>query len=197
VLRARFVSLIAVWGFGAQPLGAQEAVATLPVSGSLIYNALFLNRVYGTDTRGFAMRFAGRVGTQVARGTYIGLGGGSWVRVIRAECAGFPDCDRYVGSQSEAIVYQLYLQRYVRRNQLFLRGGLGLANTTTLLPENGLIAVTRRWRAALSVGTGVDLRITRFLYLTPSLDVTLLPGTDTRREELRSGITPGVGLTLR
>ena len=191
------VALIGGWGLGAQSLAAQEPVARLPVNGSLIYNALFLNRVYGTDTRGFAMRFAGRVATRVARGTYVGIGGGSWVRVTRGDCAGLPDCDRYVGSQSEAIVYQLYLQRYVRRNQLFLRGGLGLANTTTLLPQSRLILMTRRWRGVLSVGTGVDLRITRYLYLTPSLDLTLLPGTDTRRDELRSCIAPGIGLTLR
>lgn len=195
--RALLAALIAILGLSAVPLGAQEPEVPLPVSGSLIYNALFLNRVNGAGNRGLGLRFAGRVATRVGARTYLGLGGGSWIRVTRGDC-GLVDCNGYVGSQSEAVVYQLYLQQYVTRNQLFVRAGAGLADTRTLFPENRiLIAVSRRWRGAVSAGLGADLRIARYVYLTPSLDFTVLPGADTGAYELGSGLAIGVALTLR
>jgi hypothetical protein len=59
------------------------------------------------------------------------------------------------------------------------------------------IDIDRRWRAALSVGGGIDLRIADFLYLTPSFDATFLPGADAEARELRSGFATGLALTLR
>jgi len=192
------VSLVGLLGLGVHSLAAQEAVSSLPVSGSLIYNGIIYDRLHGTGSRGGAFRFAGRVSTRWGEETYVGFGGGSWVRVARPDCSAVPDCREFLTVQSEAIIYQIYLQRYVSRKQLFLRAGLGLANTTTLLPENRLfLAVTRRWRSAVSAGAGIDLRIARFLYLTPSLDVTLLPGADTQSDELGSGFAAGLALTLR
>jgi hypothetical protein len=198
MLRAWLITFLGVPGLGAQLAGAQEAESPLPVSGSLIYNALTYNRIHGTDSRGAAMRFAGRVAIRVGANTYAGLAGGSWLRVGAPSCADVPDCGDFISLQSEAIVYQIYIQRYVSRAQLFLRAGAGVANTTTLLPEDRIvIAVARRWRAALSAGAGIDLRIAHFVYLTPSLDVTVLPATDTRAQELRTGFAAGLGLTLR
>jgi hypothetical protein len=189
--------LIGIVGLGVVPLSAQEPEVPLPMTGSLIYNALFLNRVNGTGSRGLGLRFAGRVATPIGARTYLGLGGGSWIRVTKGDC-GLPNCDGYVGSQSEAVIYQLYLQRYVTRNQLFVRAGVGLADTRTLFPENRiLIAVIRRWRGAVSAGVGTDFRIARYVYLTPSLDFTVLPGADTGAHELGSGLAVGVALTLR
>lgn len=198
MIRARLMGLVGVLGLGAHSLAAQEAASSLPVSGSLIYNGIIYNRIYGTNSRGGALRFAGRVAIPLAPVTYIGFGGGSWVRVGGLSCSAVPECREVIAVQSEAIIYQIYLQQYMSRRQVFLRVGLGLANTTTLLPGNrDFIAVTRRWRGAASAGAGIDLRIARFLYLTPSVDVTLLPGTDTRAEELRSGLAVGLALTLR
>jgi hypothetical protein len=196
--RAFLVVLLSGLGLGVPSAVAQEADTLLPVTGSLIYNAIIYNRLHGTHSRGAAVRFAGRVAARVAGDTYIGVGGGSWVRVAGPSCGDVPGCREFITVQSEAVVYQLYVQRYVSQRLLFLRAGLGLANTTTILPENGsLLKITRRWRAAISAGTGIDLRMASFLYLTPSLDLTVLPGTDTRAQELRSGFAVGLALTLR
>jgi hypothetical protein len=189
------IALLAWPGIGR--LDAQLVENRLPVTGSLIYNALFLNRVYGTNSRGLALRFGGRIAFRVASKTYVGLGGGSWIRITRGDCGGIPDCEGFVSSQSEAIVYQLYLQHYLGRTRLFLRGGAGMGETRTLFPENPLlIAVTRMWRGAVGAGGGIDLRLARYLYLTPSLDFTTLLGADTRAEELGSALALGLALTL-
>jgi hypothetical protein len=195
ILATLVVGLVACLQIGR--LDAQSVEDPLPVTGSLIYNALFLNRVYGTDSRGLALRFGGRVALRAASKAYVGLGGGSWIRVTRGGCGGIPDCEGFVTSQSEAIVYQLYLQHYLGRTRLFLRGGAGLGETRTLFPENRvLIAVSRMWRGAVGAGGGIDLRIARYLYLTPSLDFTTLVSANTRAEELGSALALGLALTL-
>jgi hypothetical protein len=197
----RYPPLLGLFGLlslTAQSLGAQEVVDPLPVTGSLIYNLVIYDRMPGTRGNAALTRFAGRVALKVAQSTYVGLGGGSWSRIVGTDCAVVPDCDEFATAQSDAIIHQLYLQRYVSRSGLFFRAGAGLASTSTLLPENrGVMGFTLRWRAALSAGVGMDIRLARFLYVTPSLDVTVLPGTDTRAAELRSGIAPGLALTLR
>lgn len=184
----------------APSVAAQEgaAPASLPLTGSLIYNLVIYDRMPGTRGHAALTRFAGRVALRVGEATYIGIGGGSWSRIIGSDCAVVPDCDEFATAQSDAIIHQLYLQRYVSRSGLFFRAGAGVASTMTLLPENrGVMGFKLRWRAALSAGVGVDLRIAPFLYLTPCLDITVLPGTDTRAAELRSGIAPGLALTVR
>src|SRR5688572_5847998 len=134
----------------------------------------------GTRGQAALTRFAGRVALRVGSATYVGLGGGSWSRIIGSDCAVVPECDEFATAQSDAIIHQVYLQRYVSRSGLFFRAGAGLASTSTLLPENrAVVGFTSRWRAALSAGVGIDLRIARFLYVTPCLDITVLPGTDT------------------
>lgn len=197
-LRTLSALLLAVGSsFWSRPLGAQ-AVDQLPVSGSLIYHALLHNRVNGAGGQGIGLRFAGRVAIRVAASTYVGFGGGSWVSLTRGDCGLPADCDGYVGSQSEAFVYHLYLQQYVSGRLLFVRGGAGLAETRTLFPQNRVvIAVVERWRGALSAGGGVDLRMGHHVYLTPSLDFTVLPGADTGAEELGSAVAFGLALTLR
>jgi hypothetical protein len=181
---------------GIRPVHAQVIGDQLPVAGTMTYHALIHNKVDGSRSRGIGLRFAGRVALRVSATSYAGFGGGSWVRLTRGEC-GLPDCDGVVGAQSEAFVYQLYFQHYVGR-RLFLRGGAGVAETRTLVPANRiLIAVTERWRGALSAGGGIDLHIAHHVYLTPSLDFTVLPGADTRARELGSALAVGLGLTLR
>jgi hypothetical protein len=170
---------------------------TLPITGSFIYNALIYNRVEEGGDRGGALRFAGRIAGRVSPGTYVGFGAGSWVRETIPSCEVYPDCHDVIAAQSEAVVYQGYVQHYVSRRILFFRGGAGLANTTTLLPQFPFFEARRRWRAAVTAGAGIDLRLAELLYLTPSFDVTLLPGADTRNEELGTGFAIGLALTLR
>lgn len=192
------LGLLGLLTLAARSLAAQEATDPLPVTGSLIYNLVIYDRVPGTQGRAALTRFAGRVAVRVGKSTYVGLGGGSWSRIIGSACTVVAPCDDFATAQSDAIIHQLYLQHYVSRRRLFFRAGVGIASTATLLPENRTVmAFALRWRAALSAGVGTDLRIARFLYVTPSLDVTVLPGADTRAAELRSGIAPGLALTLR
>ena len=178
------------------PAQAQTVGEPLPIGGSLIYHLLVFNRVTGTSNRGIGLRFAGRLAVPVGEKTSVGFGGGSWVRVSIGEC-GLSDCDGYITSQSEAFVYQLYVQQYVSRRRLFVRGGVGLAETRTLLPTNAaFIAVIDRWRGAFTAGGGIDLAVARHVYITPSLDFTVLPGADRSGRELGSALAVGVAVTL-
>lgn len=176
---------------------AQEVVSSLPVSGSLVYNGVFYNRVHDRSSGGIGLRFAGRLAFRVAEHTYIGVGGGSWARAVQSDCSLVPNCRRYLVAQSEAILYHLYIQRYLGSRNIFLRAGSGIAQTRTVTLESRFMVAEQRWRVAVSAGAGADLRIARFLYLTPSIDLTVLPGTDTRAQELRSGWAVGLALTLR
>jgi hypothetical protein len=186
-----------VWLLGVLSVtaGSLQAQGSLPVSGTVTYNAILYDQADGTDARSTGFRFAGRIAARLTRGTYLGLGVGSWSRRTGANCSVFPSCGDRLQAQSEAVVHQVYVQQYVR-GRAFARGGAGLAVTSTL-QSLGTIVVDDRWRAALSAGIGMDVPVGRFLYLTPSLDATLLPGTDRQAQELRSGIALGVGLTLR
>jgi hypothetical protein len=168
----------------------------LPVGGSLVYHLLVFNRVSGTSARGIGLRFAGRLAVPVAEKTSVGLAGGSWVRISIGDC-GLPDCDGYITAQSEAFVYQLYVQQYVTGKRVFVRGGAGLAETRTLIPEiRGFITVRDRWRGALSAGGGIDLPIARHAYVTPSLDFSVLPGADREARELGGALAVGIAITL-
>ena len=176
--------------------GAAQTADPLPVAGSLIYHALLYNRVNGSSTRGLGLRFAGRLAVRVADKTYLGFGGGSWARLTKGECGLSPDCDGY-NAQSEAYVYQLYVQRYLSGERVFLRGGAGLAETRTVLPvDRFVITVTSHWRGALSAGGGIDIPLARHVYLTPSLDYTVLPGAVPEAQELGSALAVGVAITL-
>jgi hypothetical protein len=196
----RFVlalTLVFVSGSGVRVLHGQTTEQHLPVTGSLVYHALFHNVVDSTETVGIGLRFAGRIAVGIGPKTYLGFGGGSWVSLARGNFGILEPQAGYVGSQSEAFVYLLYLQQYVSR-RIFVRGGAGLAETRTLLPENrGLIAVIERWRGSLSVGGGLDFPLARHVYLTPSVDLTVLPGADTGAEELGSALAFGIAITLR
>jgi hypothetical protein len=184
-------------GFGVRALHGQDAEHPLPVAGSLIYHALFHNVVDSAESIGIGLRFAGRVAVRIGPRTYAGFGGGSWASLTQGDFAVVEPQTGYVGSQSEAYVYLLYLQQYVA-GRFFVRGGAGLAETRTLTPENrGLIRVTERWRGSLSAGAGIDLPVARHVYLTPSVDLTVLPGANTGAEELGSALALGIAITLR
>lgn len=177
-------------------LRAQAVEEPLAIGGSLVYHLLIFNRVGSTSNRGVGLRFAGRLAVPVAEKTSIGFGGGSWVRVSVGDC-GQPDCDGLVTAQSEAFVYQLYVQQYLSAKRLFVRGGAGLAETRTLIPENSIfIDVIDRWRGALSAGGGIDLPVGRHVYLTSSVDFTVLPGADREAKELGSALAVGLAVTL-
>jgi hypothetical protein len=169
----------------------------LPVTGSLVYHALLHHVIDSAQARGVGLRFAGRIALRVGPDTYAGFTGGSWMSVTVGALDAEPQDTQYLGSQSEAFVYLLYAQHYISR-RLFLRSGAGVAETRTLIPvSRGLISVTEHWRAGVSVGAGMDLPLGRYLYLTPSLDFTLLPGADTGAQELGSALALGLGITLR
>lgn len=196
----RFLLVLAIvsgCGLRGPALYGQETEQPLPVAGSLIYHALVHNVVDDAEAVGIGLRFAGRLAVRIGPNTYAGFGGGSWASLTQGNFAVIEPQAGYVGSQSEAYIYLLYLQQYVVR-RLFLRGGAGLAETRTLTPENrGLIQVTERWRGSLSAGAGVDLALVRHVYLTPSLDLTVLPGADTGALELGSALAFGIAITLR
>jgi hypothetical protein len=178
-----------------RPGQAQAAEDPLPMGGSLIYHAVLYNRVSDNSSRGLGLRFAGRISIRLTERTYVGFSGGSWARVSVDNCD-VADCDRLVTAQSEAFVSQVYVQHYLSR-KLFVRGGAGWAQTRTLVPENSFfVSVIQRWRGALSTGGGIDFPIARHVYLTPSLDLTVLPGVDASSRELKSALAAGLAITL-
>jgi hypothetical protein len=196
-IASALTALVFASGSGLRDLQAQEPEQPLPVTGSLIYHALFHNVVESAETVGVGLRFAGRLALRVGPRTYAGFGGGSWVTLSRGEVAVVQPQAGYFGAQSEAFVYLLYLQQYVA-GRLFVRGGAGIAQTRTLIPENRVvIRVVERWRGSLSAGAGIDFPLARHVYLTPSVDLTALPGANTRAEELGSALAFGIAITLR
>jgi hypothetical protein len=126
------------------------------------------------------------------------MGVGSWVQAQTSRCAPPADCGAFADYWSEAIVYQIYLQHSpVALVPAWLRLGTGLANTSTLVPGRGVIGVSDRWRAALTGGIGADVRVSNHLFVTPSLDYTVLPAVDRRGRELRRALALGIGATIR
>lgn len=192
------LALTALLGSWFDPPALQgQTMDHLPVTGSLVYHALLHNGVDSAESRGMGLRFAGRVALRVRRETYVGFTGGSWLSLTLGGIGPLEAETEYLGSQSEAFVYLIYVQQYVSR-RLFVRGGAGLAETRTLFPTSPvLISVTERWRASTSLGGGVDLPLGRHVYLTPSVDFTLLPGADTDARELGSALALGLAITLR
>jgi hypothetical protein len=192
------LALTILWGswFDMRSLNGQT-MDQLPVTGSLVYHALLHNGVDSAESRGVGLRFAGRIALRMGRGSYVGFTGGSWVSLTVGDFAPLAGETEYLGSQSEAFVYLIYVQQYVSR-RVFVRGGAGLAETRTLIPESRvLISVTERWRASTSLGAGMDLPLGPHVYLTPSVDFTVLPGADTDARELGSALALGLAITLR
>jgi hypothetical protein len=60
-----------------------------------------------------------------------------------------------------------------------------------------VISVADRWRSAFSLGLGADLGVATHIYLTPSLDYTILSGVSESSRELRHAVALGLGLTIR
>ncbi len=179
----------------AQTIRADQPLA---VSGTLAYNLLFLNAPPETTRRGLAARFSGRLAVRVGGPTYVGLGVGSWARATRAGCTKLGICGNAVEDWSEAVVYQAYLQHApVLRWPVWIRGGAGMANTSTLAPGGGVIRLADRWRAAVSAGAGADVRMSGHFFFSPSFDFTLLPSVESSGLELRHGVALGLGFTIR
>lgn len=170
----------------------------LPVAGTLLYNLLFLSRPPDSPDGGFAARFGGRFALRAAPRTYVGIGVGSWVQARTGRCVDPAVCGTYAVYWSEAVVYQLYAQHLPSAPVPgWLRLGIGIANTSTLEPGGGLIDVYARWRPAVSGGAGADLRIGGHLFLTPSIDYTVLTGVRRRGPELHHALAMGLGVTIR
>jgi hypothetical protein len=123
---------------------------------------------------------------------------GSWAQAQTGRCAAPVECGTFADYWSEAIVYQVYAQHTVSVwFPGWVRLGTGIANTSTLVPDGGVIDVSDRWRAAVSGGVGADVRIDSHLFVTPSIDYTVLAGVERRGQELRHALALGVGVTIR
>jgi hypothetical protein len=170
----------------------------LPVTGTLLYNLLFLSHPPDIGGDAFGARFAGRVAIWVAPRTYFGVGVGSWAQALTERCTPPVNCGTFADYWSEAIVYQFYAQHApATRFPGWLRLGAGLANTTTLAPAGRLIRLDQRWRVAVTGGAGADVRVAGHLLLTTSIDYTVLPGVERGSRELRHALALGLGLTIR
>ena len=170
----------------------------LPVAGTLLYNLLFLSRPSDAPDGGFAARFGGRFALRASPRSYVGLGVGSWVQARKGQCVDPAACGTFAVYWSEAVVYQLYAQHAPSASLPgWLRLGLGVANTSTLVPGAGLIDVYDRWRGAVTGGAGADLRIGGHLFLTPSIDYTVLTGVRRGGPELHHALAMGLGVTIR
>jgi hypothetical protein len=170
----------------------------LPVAGTLLYNLLFMSHPQDENGGGIGARFGGRFALRVRARTYVGLGVGSWLQAQTGECSLPFQCGTVADYWSEAIAYQVYAQHTpAARFPGWLRFGVGIANTSTLVPGGGVISVSDRWRAIVSGGAGVDLRVGGHLFVTPSLDYTQLVGVERRGQELRHALALGFGMTIR
>jgi hypothetical protein len=169
----------------------------LPVAGTLIYNVLFMSRPPNSHGDPGA-RFAGRFSIRAGSPTYVGVAIGSWAQASLGQCAVPIDCGTYANYWSDAIVYQVFVQHApLRKFTGWVRLGAGVANTSTLVPAGSLISVASRWRAAVSAGVGSDLRVMHHVFVTPSVDYTILPAVERTQMELRHALALGVGVTIR
>jgi hypothetical protein len=170
----------------------------LPVAGTLIYNLLFLSRPFGSHRDSFGARFGGRFAVRIAPRTYVGFAVGSWAQAQTGQCAAPVMCGTFADYWSEAIVHQVYAQHSpFPQFPGWLRLGVGLAKTSTLIPSGGVIGLSKQWRAAVSGGVGVDVRVGSHLFLTPSIDYTQLRGVLSGDDELRHALAIGFGVTFR
>src|SRR3954470_162088 len=161
----------------AQTFAQAPVEQPLPVAGTLIYNLLFQSRPTGSQGGSLGARFAGRFAVRTAPRTFIGFGVGSWAQAQTGQCAAPVECGTFADYWSEAIVSQVYAQHSpFPRSPGWIRLGVGLAKTSTLVPSGGVIGLSNQWRAALSGGVGVDVRVGHHLFLTPSIDYTELAG---------------------
>jgi hypothetical protein len=169
----------------------------LPVAGTLIYNVLFMSHPPNSHG-GLGARFAGRFSIRAGSPTYVGVAVGSWAQASLGQCAAPIGCGTYANYWSEAIVYQVFVQHSPwRRFPGWVRLGAGVANTSTLVPAGGVISVASRRRAAVAAGVGSDLRVMHHVFVTASVDYTVLPAVERTQMELRHALALGVGVTLR
>jgi hypothetical protein len=198
-LRVGLLHLLAVAWTSTQ-LVAQSAVPErpLPVAGTLSYNALFMSHPSDWDRGNFGARFAGRFAVRTGGRTYVGMAVGSWAQASLGRCSAPIDCGTYADYWSEAIVYQIFGQHTPLAGfPGWVRLGAGFANTSTLAPAGTVITVADRWRAAVSAGAGSDVRVAEHVFVTPSVDYTVLPAVERDQLELRHALALGVGVTIR
>jgi hypothetical protein len=189
---------------GASSAQAQGTSAPLPITATLLFNALLYETPVGLEGGPLLTgRFAGRVGVRITPRSFAGFAVGSWqlgdAHCVRAGCDG--GRESFVTVNREAVVLQLYGQVYpTRRLPLFVRAGAGIGHTYTLKPDGAfglyMVGRTNQYLVA-SLGGGLDLRLARHLYLTPSLDYTTMLGVEATSDDLRSALAMGVGLTVR
>jgi hypothetical protein len=196
--RTAWTLLLATCAATVLPAQSPGGDRDLPVAGSLLYNVLFLSHPPGLERTGANGRFAGRFAIRAGQGTYVGVGVGSWAQASLDSCLEPFECGTFADHWSEAVVYQAYVQHIpTRAVPAWLRVGVGVANTWTLLPEGSVIGAAERWRAALTAGAGADVRIRGHVFVTTSIDYTHLSGVDARGAELRHGLALGIGATIR
>lgn len=194
----RAALVFVVWGSSPAMAQSPSSERPLPFAGTLIYNLLFLSRPPDLHGGGFGARFGGRFAVRVGQRTYVGVGVGSWAQAPTGRCAAPVECGTFVDYWSEAIVHQVYAQyRVSSRLPGWARLGAGVARTSTLVPGGGVIALADRWRAVVTAGVGADWRLRSHLFLTPSIDYTVLPGVERSGHELRHALALGIGVTIR
>lgn len=182
-------------------IGEAQAGRSLPVQGTAAWNILWPTTAEPNEGSWRAgSRFSGRVGVRVTDNLYAGLSVGSWEAIVAVAFGEGPPTDT-LSSLGTAVVYGGYAQLYpVRTLPVFVRGGLGLARTSTYYPTfvGGAPYILRQHatRAAPGIGAGVDIRLGSPLALSVAIDYVRLLGVTAGRE-LKSGLTLGVGLTLQ
>jgi hypothetical protein len=161
------------------------------------YNVIWNGTADGSDPFVRAsQRFSGRVAARVAHGLYIGASVGSWqiIAVPIGDGSAIPGLVSLVGT---AVLASAYGQAYpFHRAGVFVRGGVGYAQTATYYPDVEFIFEDSHTRATVSGGLGIDVAINRHFAVTPSLDYTYLLGTGVMRE-MKTGLLVGLGLTVR
>lgn len=196
------VNLLAAFA-GASLLSAtrvEAQSADLPAQGTAAVTFLF----HGTGADGLGGpaygRWSGRVGLRVVEGLYIGVGGGSWevpIVVLTGGPNGPHVAEDSLSNLAAAVTYGAYGQLYPAHSLgLFMRGGLGLANTSTYYPFGNVIYKQSATRFSLTAGVGWDIRVKRPFYITPAVDYTRLTGVPAG-PELSSALALSLGLTIR
>lgn len=187
---------------GAAPLAGQALDERLPITATVLFNALAYDTPAGLESGALTTgRFAGRIGVPLSPALTVGFSVGSWQHAD-GFCITSDDCGWQAPAaltvNREAVLLQSYIQVPPRGGlPLFVRGGMGLGHTATFTPAG--LHMVRRVNVYLSLagGAGADLRLVRSLYLTPSIDYTVMPAVTEASNDLRGALAIGLGLTVK
>jgi hypothetical protein len=186
-------------------LRAQEAGAVRS-SGPPFSISAIVQGYWPPHAHGIGVEIAGNASYWLSRGVSLGLALRPWAGVLYNPSCGLFDDACLADEQTYAFGTLATVAAYPLMNRLFfLRMGLGVTNLSEqrlgtrpgLVPGAIGILEHRSWRPTMLLGTGLDLSLGPWLFLSPTLElIRTSVGPDPLRTTWPWLVTFSVGLTV-